>query len=107
MDLRRSRWILAAGLASIALLAAAARADEPNFAEEQKIDFLQHAKVVASEREKKGTNALHLTLSEGKLTYDASFERFLVLWVFGLVKLLPSAQHNPIRSYPGLLVRGQ
>jgi hypothetical protein len=29
-------------------------ADEPNFTEEQKIDFLQHAKVIASKPEKKG-----------------------------------------------------
>jgi hypothetical protein len=50
-------------------------ADEPNLTAEQKIDFLQHAKVIASEREKKGkSNASHLTLSDGKLTHDASFQ---------------------------------
>ena len=75
MDWRRSRWILAATLASLALVGALAGADEPNFTEEQKIDFLQHAKVIASKPEKKGkSNASHLTLSDGKVTYDASFQ---------------------------------
>jgi len=35
-------------LASFALVGTPAGADEPNFTEEQKIDFMQHAKVVAS-----------------------------------------------------------
>ena len=48
MDLRRSRWILGVVLASIAVAGTPAGADEPNFTEEQKIDFMQHAKVVAS-----------------------------------------------------------
>ena len=75
MDLRRSRWILGVVLASIAVAGTPAGADEPNFTEEQKIDFLQHAKVVASKPEKKGkSDALHLTLSDGKVTYDASFQ---------------------------------
>ena len=74
MELRRSRWILGAVLASF-VLARMLAADEPNLTEEQKIDFLQHAKIIASEREKKGkSNASHLTLSDGKLTHDASFQ---------------------------------
>ena len=75
MDLRRSRWILGVVLASFTLVGILAEADEPNFTEEQKIDFLQHAKVVASKPEKKGkSDAFHLTLSDGKVTYDASFQ---------------------------------
>ena len=75
MGLRRSRWILGAALASFAWVGVLAGLDEPNFTEEQKIDFLQHAKVIASTPEKKGkSNASHLTLSDGKVTYDASFE---------------------------------
>src|SRR5437879_12244892 len=75
MDLRRSRWILGVVLASIAVAGTPAGADEPNFTEEQKMDFLQQAKVIASKPEKKGkSDALLLTLSDGKVTYDASFQ---------------------------------
>ena len=75
MDLRRSRWILGSVLAGFALVVVQAGADEPNFTEEQKIDFLQHAEVIASTPEKKGkSNAMHLTLSDGKSTHDASFQ---------------------------------
>ncbi len=74
MELRRPRWILGVALASFAVARMLA-ADEPKVTEEQKIDFLQHAKVIASQPEKKGkSNASHLTLSDGKVTYDASFE---------------------------------
>lgn len=49
--------------------------DEPAFTEEQKIAFLQHAKVIDSKPEKKGTsNASHLWLSDGTVTYEASFQ---------------------------------
>jgi hypothetical protein len=75
MELRRSRWILGAALASFAVARILAGADEPNVSEAQKIDFLQHAKVIASQPEKKGkSNASRLTLSDGKLTHDASFQ---------------------------------
>ncbi len=75
MEVRRSRWILGAAIASFAVARILAGADEPNVTEDQKIDFLQHAKVIASQPEKKGkSNASHLTLSDGKVTYDASFE---------------------------------
>src|SRR5713226_1424575 len=75
MDLRRSRWILGVALASFALVGVLADADEPDFTEEQKIDFMQHAKVIASKPEKNGkSSASHLTLSDGKVTHDASFE---------------------------------
>jgi hypothetical protein len=75
MELQRSRWVLGAVLATFALVSVLAGADEPNFTEEQKIDILQHAKIIASQPEKKGkSNASHLTLSDGTLTYDASFQ---------------------------------
>ena len=75
MEWHRSPRILGLVLASFTLVGAPARADEPNFTEEQKIDFLQHAKIIASKPEKKGTtSALHLTLSDGTVTYDASFQ---------------------------------
>src|SRR5947209_19707940 len=75
MDLRRSRWILGVVLANLALVGTPAAADEPTLTEEQKIDFMQHAKVIASKPEKKGkSNASHLTLSDGKVTHDASFQ---------------------------------
>jgi len=75
MDLWRSRWILGVVLGSFAVVGTPAGADEPNFTEEQKIDFMQHAKVIASKPEQKGkSNASHLTLSDGKVTHDASFQ---------------------------------
>lgn len=52
--------------------------DEPNFSEQQKIDFMQHAKVIKS-RERcsahKGvTTTWTLTLSDGTVNYDACFQ---------------------------------
>ncbi len=50
-------------------------ADEPNFSEQQKIDFLQHAKVINSRQAKKGvTNPWDVTLSDGTVTHLASFQ---------------------------------
>ncbi|MGB4785105.1 MAG: hypothetical protein WAQ77_10320 [Candidatus Acidiferrum sp.] len=73
--MRRSRWILGVVLTTFALVSVVAGADEPNLTEEQKIDFLQHAKVIDSKPEKKGkSNASHLTLSDGKVTHEASFQ---------------------------------
>jgi hypothetical protein len=49
--------------------------NEPNLTEEQKIDFMRHAKVIDSKPSKKGvTNAWDLTLSDGTLTHLASFQ---------------------------------
>jgi hypothetical protein len=74
MDLRRFRWLLGPALATFAFARILA-ADEPNFTPEQKTDFLQHAKITASQPEKKGkSSASHLTLTDGTLTHDASFE---------------------------------
>src|SRR5215472_6016077 len=61
----------------ICLLAAsvAFASDEPACTDAEKIDFLQHAKIIDSKAEKKGKSAAsHLTLSDGTVTYDASFE---------------------------------
>ena len=62
-------------LVYLALGSPTSGADEPTFTEEQKIDFLQHAKIIDSKLEKKGkSSASHLTLSDGKVTYEASFQ---------------------------------
>src|SRR5438552_11709805 len=116
MDLRRSRWILGVVLACFAILCTPAGADEPNFTEEQKIDFLQHAKVIISKPEKKGkSNALHLTLSDGKVTHDACFppiderkahapapspggETDLTLGIIGDIPILKEARAEYARS---------
>jgi hypothetical protein len=50
-------------------------ADEPTLNKEQMKQFLQTAKVVASKQAEKGvTNPWRLTLSDGTLTHDASFQ---------------------------------
>jgi hypothetical protein len=46
-----------------------------NFTEQQKIDFLLHAKVIHSTHTAKGvTEPFRLTLSDGTVTHDASFQ---------------------------------
>ena len=50
-------------------------ADESALTKEQIAEFLLKAKVVKSSQSKKGmTNPFHLTLTDGKLTHDASFQ---------------------------------
>ncbi len=50
-------------------------ADEPNFSEQQKIDFMQHAKVIDSKQAKKGKSSTwDLTLSDGTVTYLTNFQ---------------------------------
>jgi hypothetical protein len=49
--------------------------NEPNLTDEQKIDFLLHAKVIASKGSKKGiTHPWTLTLTDGTITHNASFQ---------------------------------
>ena len=49
--------------------------DEPNFNKEQIKQFLLTAKVVASKRSEKGlTHPWRLTMSDGTVTHDASFQ---------------------------------
>lgn len=70
------------GLFLVALIAVFAVAQETPSAgaamdlpEDQQIDFLLHAKVIASRQTEKGvTNPWRLTLTDGKLTHDASFQ---------------------------------
>ena len=50
-------------------------AQEPQLSEEQMRDFLRNAKVVAYKHTSKGITAPYrLTLSDGKITHDASFQ---------------------------------
>ena len=73
---RRMRSLLLAfSLICLARVSLFFGADEPNFTEQQKIDFMQHAKVINSKHAKKGTsNAWDLTLSDGTVTHLASFQ---------------------------------
>jgi len=49
--------------------------NEPNLTDEQKKDFLLHAKVIANKQGGKGiTHPYRLTLSDGTITHDASFQ---------------------------------
>jgi hypothetical protein len=74
LHLQWRRLILAAVVCLICQLAAMA-ADEPNLNKEQIKQFLLTAKVVASKQTEKGiTNPWRLTLSDGTITHDASFQ---------------------------------
>src|SRR6266436_3862808 len=71
-DLRR-RLILAAVVCLTCGLYAVA--DEPTLTKEQMKQFLLNAKIVKSKDAKKGvTHTYRLTLSDGTLTHDASFQ---------------------------------
>ncbi len=65
-------------LAAVVLLGAAcltARAEEPQFTEEQIKEFLRKAKVVNSRKTAKGiTSPWRLTLSDGTVTHDACYQ---------------------------------
>src|SRR5215469_1482480 len=76
----QSARFTAAGMVSAALLAwgtAALRAqDAPALTIQQKEEFLRTAKVVDEKSAKKGvTDTQRVTLSDGKLTHDASVQR--------------------------------
>jgi hypothetical protein len=69
-----SRFILAA-LVCLSCSPLVRAADEPALTKDQIKNFLLTAKVVKSERSKKGVTApWKLTLSDGTLTHDASFQ---------------------------------
>src|SRR5690349_5683494 len=65
-------------LACLASASFAFAVDEPHFTEQQKIDFMQQAKVVKSKERcsaHKGiTSTWTLTLSDGAVTYDSCFQ---------------------------------
>src|SRR5438034_4389459 len=72
----RRKWVVSfvAG-ASLVLASLLLAADEPNFTDQQKIDFMQNAKVTASHQVSKGiTGPPRLTLTDGTVTHDASFQ---------------------------------
>jgi hypothetical protein len=71
--LRRRLFVAAAACLVCGLFAVAG--DEPNLTKEQIKQFLVTAKVVNSHGAKKGvTNTARLTLSDGTVTHDASFQ---------------------------------
>ncbi len=74
MNFSRLRWGVFAAIVSLAAALSFA-ADEPNFTEEQKINFLLNAKVISSKHTSKGiTSPWRLTLNDGTLTHDAVFQ---------------------------------
>jgi hypothetical protein len=71
--LRRRLFLAVAACLVFGLFAVAG--DEPNLTKEQIKQFLVTAKVVKSQQAKKGiTNTSRLTLSDGTITHDASFQ---------------------------------
>lgn len=77
----RLRWMMAVVVASVVSVALAAgqepssSANGDNLTEEQQADFLLHANVIASRHTGKGiTSPWRLTLSDGKITHEASFQ---------------------------------
>jgi hypothetical protein len=70
----RRRLIIAAAVCVTCRLFVTA-SDEPALSKEQIKQFLLKAKVVKSQQSKKGiTNPWRLTLSDGTVTHDASFQ---------------------------------
>jgi hypothetical protein len=71
----RWRWLLLAALLCLTCRPFAVAADEPTLTKEQIKQFLLTAKVVHHEVTKKGiTHTSRLTLSDGTITHDASFQ---------------------------------
>ncbi|HMD97048.1 MAG TPA: hypothetical protein VKM93_06920 [Terriglobia bacterium] len=87
---RRTSLLLAASLCLAAACLAQgpnqSLSNEPNLTEEQKKEFLLHAKVVSSKQLGKGiTHPWRLTLTDGGLTHDAAFQ--------------PVDEHKPIMQF--------
>jgi hypothetical protein len=72
---RRTRGLIYVAGLSLAVASFLLAAQEPNFTEQQKIDFMQQADIIASHSVPIGiTHPPRLTLSDGKVTHDASFQ---------------------------------
>ena len=81
-------WLRLLVIAAVCVTCPAAwtATDEPNLSKEQIKQFLLTAKVVSSHGSKKGiTNTSRLTLSDGTVTHDASFQ--------------PIDEHTPIKKF--------
>ncbi len=75
MHFLRSRFLVCAVVVCLAAPAILAAADEPNLTKEQMKQFLLNAKVVNGKHTSKGiTSPWRLTLTDGTLTHDASFQ---------------------------------
>ena len=73
--LQRSRELVLAVAVCLTWQLFAVASDEPSLTKEQIKQFLLTAKVVNSQQSKKGiTHPLRLTLSDGTVTHDASFQ---------------------------------
>jgi hypothetical protein len=71
----QSRWLILATVVCLACPLFVVASDDPTLTKAQIKQFLLTAKVVKSERSKKGiTETTRLTLSDGTLTHDASFQ---------------------------------
>jgi hypothetical protein len=72
----RCRGLILAVVTCLACQLFVVASDEPTLTKEQIKQFLLTAKVVKSEQAKKGiTQTLRLTLSDGTVTHDASFQK--------------------------------
>ena len=74
INLWHRRFVVVAAFACL-ILPLALSADEPALTKDQMEDFLQHAEIVKSKDAAKGvTGTFRLTLSNGTITHDASFQ---------------------------------
>jgi hypothetical protein len=74
--MRKALFHVSRGIVLLCLVVLSqAAAQEPNLSEQEIKQFLLHAKVIHSSNTSKGVTAPYrLTLSDGKLTHDASFQ---------------------------------
>src|ERR1700693_2718152 len=77
MQVLHQRWrrLIVAVVVCLTCTRIVAASDEPTLTKEQTRQFLLTANVVKSQRSKKGiTNPWRLTLTDGTVTHDASFQ---------------------------------